>query len=97
MSSARRPRLLLTCLLIPLAFATGVRGQTGLSNPSLSSADPSKRLSLSLFGGWASFSQTSVNNQIRMENLALTLPVSENGAGLDRGLDQITDVIRFEN
>jgi hypothetical protein len=49
------------------------------------------RLSVSLFGGWASFSQGSVNDMIRFDNLLLTTPVADGGAGLDKGLDQLTD------
>ncbi len=96
MSSARRPCLVLTCLLIPLVLTTGIRGQTGVTSAASSSAAAShKRLGISLFGGWASFSQTRVNNLIRMDNLLLTGSVEDGGAGLDRGLDQITDAVAF--
>ncbi len=95
MSSARRPRLLLTCLLMPLALATGVRGQTGVSSAPFTPAASPKRLSISLFGGWASFSQTRVNDVIRIENLVLTTAVDNGGAGLERGLDQLTDAATF--
>ena len=49
------------------------------------------RVSVRLLGGWASFSQTSVNSSIRIDNMLLTTPADSGGVGLSRGLRPITD------
>lgn len=86
-------------ILGPLAAATilsvPAAAQTGPGASPLLPPPRESRLSLSLFGGWASFSQQPVNDMIRLDNLLLTTPADEGGAGLDKGLDQLTDGITF--
>jgi len=76
-------------LSVPAAAQTDPGASSLLPPPGKS------RLSLSLFGGWASFSQQPVNDMIQLDNLLLTAPADEGGAGLDKGLDQLTDGITF--
>lgn len=83
--------LLASVALLPVPAAA----QTGLGASSLLPPPGESMLSISLFGGWASFSQQPVNDMIRLDNLLLTAPTEEGGAGLDKGLDQLTDGITF--
>jgi hypothetical protein len=82
-------------LAIVLCLTPRVGAQTGTALPAATLDQSASRLGITLFGGWASFSQTSVNHLIRMDNLLLTSPVDDGGIGLERGLDQITDAITF--
>lgn len=73
----------------------GAVAQTGVQTPSLLPSPTEKNISLSLFGGWASFAHKPVNDLIRFDNMLLTAPVEDGGAGLDKGLDQLTDGLSF--
>ena len=90
----------LRLLLIPL-FASvlihggEIRAQSASAAVMDEVASGSDRLSISLFGGWASFSQKPVNDMIRFDNLLLTTSVNDGGAGLEKGLDQLTDGLTF--
>ncbi len=83
--------LLAAVALLPVPAAA----QTGPGASSLLPPPGESRLSLSLFGGWASFSQQPVNDMIRLDNLLLTTPADDGGFGFDKGLDQLTDGITF--
>ena len=99
--AARMPRLLrdkalVLCLLAAaVLYPARVTAQTGPAAASLLPPPGECKLSIALLGGWASFSQKSVNDMIRFDNLLLTTPVNEGGAGLDKGLDQLTDGLSF--
>ncbi len=90
----------LRLLLIPLTATVlihggEIRAQSASTAAAKGVASGGGRLSISLFGGWASFSQRSVNNMIRVDNMLLTTPVNDGGAGLDKGLNQLTDGLTF--
>lgn len=51
------------------------------------------RLSLTLLGGWGSWAQKTVNDDIRLDNIILTAPADSGGVGLEKGLDQLTDAL----
>ncbi|MCK4772418.1 MAG: hypothetical protein KAT18_05810, partial [Candidatus Latescibacteria bacterium] len=91
-----RDRALVLCLLAAAVLCPAhATAQTGPAAASLLPPPGECKLSIALLGGWASFSQKSVNDVIRFDNLLLTTPVSEGGAGLDKGLDQLTDGLSF--
>jgi len=80
------------CLLAATAFCpAGALAQTDRAAAGLLPAPGGGRLSIALVGGWASFSQKPVNDMINFDNMLLTAPVADGGAGLDKGLDQLTD------
>lgn len=95
MSSSRGLRHFLVCSVSALLLPMGAGAQTGVSMPSLNPDQPSSRMGIVLFGGWSSFSQTRVNELIRIDNMLLTSSVKDGGAGLESGLDQINDGITF--
>lgn len=89
-------RLLLIPLLAAVLIHGGeIRAQSASAAAMEGIASGGGRLSISLFGGWASFSQKSVNDMIRVDNMLLTTSVNDGGAGLDKGLDQLTDGLTF--
>ncbi len=49
------------------------------------------KLSITLLGGWGSWAQKAVNDDIRLDNMLLTAPVDSGGIGLEKGLAQLTD------
>ena len=79
----------LAVLLLSLSGPTGVRAQTGQALTD-SAGD---RLTLTLWGGWTSFSQKSLNDVIRLDNFVLTAPADSGGAGLEKGIDPLTDAV----
>lgn len=95
MMSSPGLRHLLACSVTALLLPFGAKAQTGIAMPSQERNHSSTRMSVALFGGWASFSQTRVNELIRIDNMLLTSPVVDGGAGLEKGLSQITDGFAF--
>ncbi len=95
MMSSPGLRHLVACSVAALLLPLGAGAQTGIAKPPPEVNQPSARMSVALFGGWASFAQTRVNELIRLDNMLLTSPVSDGGAGLDEGLNQITDGLTF--
>lgn len=77
-------------LTLPVSRA-GAQAAPGPAPPAAGTSGP--RLRVTLFGGWASFSQTRANYLITVDNLLLTAPVADGGAGLKRGLDHINDCL----
>ncbi len=87
-----RPLSLLLMLLGLLAGPVPRAGaQTKVPDPGLLPPAGGSRVTLSLLGGWGSWSQKAVNNDIRFDNLILTAPVDSGGIGLAKGLEQLTD------
>jgi len=89
----------LRLLLIPLFAAVLIHGgeirAQSASATASEVASGSGRLSVSLFGGWASFSQKTVNDMIRFDNMLLTTSTDDGGAGLEKGLEQLNDGLTF--
>ena len=83
--------VVMTALFMFLSATCDVDAQSGPLPARSTEETPAARVRVSLFGGWASFSQTRTNHLIRMDNLLLTASVADGGAGLDRGLDHIND------
>ena len=95
MSPSTGLRQLVVCSIAALLLPLGAGAQSGITMPSSDRNQPPARMSVALFGGWASFSQTRVNELIRIDNMILTSPVADGGAGLEKGLNQITDGLAF--
>jgi hypothetical protein len=71
--------------------APGTGAQTTVPAPGLLPPAGSGRVTLTLLGGWSSWSQKAVNDDIRLDNLILTAPADSGGVGLEKGLEQLTD------
>lgn len=81
------PVVLVFLLLIPVSAACQ---EEGAGEDLLPRSVPGA-VSVTLTGGWGSWAQTAINGTIRMDNYLLTAPVDSNGAGLDRGLESLSD------
>ncbi|MFO7769355.1 MAG: hypothetical protein R6W82_10440 [bacterium] len=93
MSRCRRPQSLpLLLALVLTATGTGRLDAQEVPEELLPRPVPGT-VSVSLLGGWGSWSQTSINSTIRRDNLLLTAPVDSNGAGLGKGLESLNDGI----
>lgn len=90
-------RLLLIPLLAAVLIHGGeIRAQSASAAAMEGVASGGGRLSISLFGGWASFSQKSVNDMIWVDNMNLTIPINDGGlVGLKKGSEQLTDGLTF--
>ncbi len=83
-------------VLLPLLLSVGrLEAQEFPELPDLLPPPAAGRLSVILLGGWGSFSQQPVNDMINLDNMLLTTPTSQGGAGLDKGLDQLTDSVTW--
>ena len=72
-------------------LVSGAGAQTTVPAPTLLPPAGSSRMTVTLLGGWSSWSQKAVNDDIRLDNFILTAPVDSGGVGLEKGLEQLTD------
>ncbi len=83
--------LILILSLIGAGAPRPLQAQEPPALPDLLPPPAAGTLELVVLGGWGSFSQQPLNEMIQFDNALLTAPTSQGGAGLDRGLDQLTD------
>jgi hypothetical protein len=89
-----RPLTLLLTLFGLLAGPAPPAGaQASLPDPELLPPAVSSRVTLTLLGGWSSWSQKAINDDIRLDNYVLTAPVDSGGVGLAKGLEPLTDAL----
>jgi hypothetical protein len=87
----RRPSALLILIGLLAGPAPRAGAQTAIPASTLLPSAGQGRLSVTLLGGWSSWSQKAINDDIRIDNLILTAPVDSGGVGLEKGLKQLTD------